>query len=334
LTTYESGDETYHPTHLAVRVTKTGRGEGRSTRASSVSTNGKNSMKRRKLDAAKSKRKSTDSGNGDAGPSRLSITALPPGPSNLSSPLSSAPVTRLPLQVLCYWITERRYYVGKVDEQVNDKFSVKFLDGYETVVSIDRLRLLELRKDDIVRCNSKTFPQGDCRLVEDYAGDERGIKVETEQEELRFIPLDLVWVSVNIVKRDWNDRLVEPRHLGLASYAGLERNAAPKLSQVFVGQTFLITANAPKAAEVDVRKQLGDTIQKQGGTVVRDYLDLLAQPENSFGSALSTENVPFLLVHEQNSKPKLLAALAAGIPCLSSNYVADAIDRVSRNQLS
>ena len=308
LTTYESGDETYLPAHPAVRAVR-GRAEARSTRASSVSTNGKISAKRRKVDV---KKKSIDRTNAEIEPLQL----VPDEPAS-------------PLMVLCYWTRERRYYIGQVDDQIDDKFKIRFLDGYHTIASIDRLRRLELRKDDIIRCNSKTYPQGDCVLVEDYNGDTRGVKVHTEQEEIRFIPLDLVWIPFNVVKRDWTDRLVEPRHLGLSSYDGLERNAAPKLSQVFVGKTFLITAHTPRPGEIDVRKQLGDIIVKQGGTVVKDYVHLLTHAENSFESAMSSEDVPFLLVHEHNSKPKLLAALAAGIPCLSSSYVADSIERVS-----
>jgi hypothetical protein len=70
--------------------------------------------------------------------------------------------------------------------------------------------------------------------------------------------------------------------------------------------------------------------RKYGGRVVDDWPKLFDRPGDGFGSKLKGNEAPFVVVHGgESQKPKVLAALAAGIPCLVSDYIDDIGRKVS-----
>ena len=319
-------DDTYQPFGPKCIKGLTGRvmpprAAGRSTRASSASTE-QRPRKRSKLKGSTGKRQPTDIGGSKAGLS---------GRDTRDASLSTAPSAHSEephqLQIMGYWKGSKQYFVGTVRRPLDGRFHVRFADGLEAEITIDQMRLFDIRPGDEIKSNERGASKKSLKVVEAYDGGDRGIKVLSGPNETTYISLKYLCVPAAIINRDWNDRLVEPRQLGLANSAELVRSG-PKTSTGLSGKIFLITIN-----EVDrdgaIRKPLEASIVAQGGRIAEDWTELFESSDDGFWSKLSTSCTPFLLVHgPEGAKPKTLAALAAGIPCLSADFISHHAQRV------
>lgn len=232
-------------------------------------------------------------------------------------------------QILGYWKTATQYFAGTIQAQVDGGFHVQFYDGAQAVLPIDKLRLFDIREGDQVRTNeTDKSKHGLCKVLAAYDGDPRGVRALID-DKISYIPLANLYIPNGIVKKEWADRLVEPAHLGLSDSVDLIRSV-PRSSAGLSGKIFLVTINV-KDSDSTIRKALETGITSQGGKIASDWPELFEDSVDGFWSKLSTKDAPFLLVHgPEGAKPKTLAALAAGIPCISADYVAHMAHRVSR----
>ena len=304
-------DYSYRPAVGAKRRLEKTRSNGRCTRASSTSTNSKHPVvKRIKLNAPKA----GSTFNGSGASKAKSVVAKPHSPT---------PTT--PLQILGYWGSLRSYFPGTVGERKGDRFHVDFADGTNKELPIDKMRLLELRKGDTVKATAHELQDsGAMDVAEMWDGITREVKVAIDGTVAGYIPLASLYIPEGTVKKHFGDRRVLPVHLGLDG-ADFPNDSASE--SLFAYKGFMITSNLRNSPAVH---DLSDMIKRHGGRVMDDWQKLFERPNDGFGSTFkASDTAPFVIVHGgEGMKPKGVAALAAGIPCLASEFIADAVEKV------
>lgn len=282
--------------------------------------------------AQRAKSKSVTTSNAEAGPSR--------GRSAASTELSAPPTmtsadTFTSLPVLAYWHGAQRYWFAGTAvgyDARSGMIRVDYADKTEADVAIDHLRLLRFSKGDQVRCDARSFPDRNFTVRMDWTNNIAGVEIvqETGVPSNRISLPDL-YVRDKIVRRDWQDRIVSPEDLGLPNTIHLATSATKK-SNSLAGKCFLLTVSGTGSATI--RREMEKSIKERGGHIVNDWPALFELPDDGFGSTLATDVAPFLIVHgNELAKPKMVAALASGIPCLASSFVEDA-SQVSSNDCS
>lgn len=266
-----------------------------------------------------------------------------------STPAMPNPGASLPpgCRVFGWWAPTKSYFPGIVNGREGDKFRVDFLDDTRMPLRVDGLRRCELRKGDLVQ--PTVFISGndydEVEVEEDWDGNPASIKIAHEGVSIGAIRLEDIHIRAKVVNKRFADRLVTPALLGNPSAAPCRSvsrlptriSASPvtitRNAGLLTGKDFLITMSGPHQASYD---DLRDKILTHGGTVIDDWIKLFDMPEDGFGSTFQVNQTPFLLVHGNKAimKPKMMAALAKGIPCLAVEYIEAVIQRVSSGLLT
>ncbi|RSH90119.1 hypothetical protein EHS25_001452 [Saitozyma podzolica] len=263
---------------------------------------------------ARKSRLSTETTDLSAAPTTSSKT--PPGPGVL---------------VLARWAQNKAYYFGRISARVGDQFDVSFLDRTAAMVALDELRMCDLRRGDVLYYYKKQF-RGDWRVVDEGVPLEDEIKVSNGGKEARLKIRDLRIAETN-VKRDFDDRRFaadDPRlppatDHGEAQEETVEsseqgKSPAETLSRVLEGKVFLVTAT-----ERTPHHDTDERIRAHGGVVNSSWQAIVDLPHGAFGSKLKRGPTPFVVFDGSPVKmmPKVMVALAAGIPIVSSQFVED-----------
>jgi hypothetical protein len=219
---------------------------------------------------------------------------------------------------------------------VGSKFLVNFVDGHHKLLALDQMRLFELRKGDAVFSNGDLRHEVNMQAVEAWHGDTRGVQVTIGDKIAGHIPLAALWMKKKTIEEHFDTRRILPKHLGLsaAEFEPQDDSSNAKVSReslCLAGRSFLITSGSSSGnTSVNIQSEIGSMARKYGGRVVDDWPKLFDRPGDGFGSKLKGNEAPFVVVHGgESQKPKVLAALAAGIPCLVSDYIDDIGRKVS-----
>ena len=317
-------DYTYRPVPktngTASKPTRSKATKLRATRASSASTTGRESA-----------RKKVKVGEPNATPSRSGFRSKREHPVTPSSPLTELPSTPRRLRVWGWWAPSKAWFPGTVTSQHDDKFHVAFDDGTSRKLTIDRLRRLELRTGDQIKAEA-SVGKGLLDVAEDW-NDENTTVVQVKEDGQSIGPVAVVEVCVpdKVVKERFEDRRVVPSDLGLVAdnkpMTSRERSPV-KAGDIFAGKVFLLTTSG--TATMKDQEALARKIRKHGGKVEDDWTKLFDIPSHGFGSTLSSKVAPFLVtIGGEGFKAKSLASLVTGIPCLASAFIDAAIDKVS-----
>lgn len=259
-----------------------------------------------------------------------------------TSSLTSLPATSqtFGLRVFGWWASTKAYYPGVISASDGSRFRVDFLDGTYGYATLDRLRLCLLRVGDLIKPTDEINGQKytELEVEEDWKGGDAPIKVAMKGESVGIIHLKNLYIRQAAVNKSFGDRLVSANLLGdLPPPSSSRRTASPvktsRPSNVFAGKVFLITSATGESRQTS-QDDLRDEIVSHGGRVEDDWRNLLDLPEDGFGSTLHNRDTPFLLAQGNMTimKPKLMAALAKGIPCIAPEYVGAAVQRVSAYQ--
>ena len=251
---------------------------------------------------------------------KTSVTSLP----------SLAPSAGLP--VFAWWGHDRSYYPGVVAGSRDDKIHVKFLDGDEASMSVDRLRRCELHKGDLVRpkvpIDGRNYKE--VELEKDWDGAEAPLKVAFEGKSIGVVPLKKISIRQFIVNATFGDRLIHPGILGIAPRPRATTSPIKGFDKpgALSGSVFLLSSASGTHQKVE--DDLSGRITRNGGRVINDWTDLFNLPQDGFGSALRKTQIPFVLALGDKAvmSAKTMAALAKGIPCLAAEYIEEAIRRV------
>ena len=241
------------------------------------------------------------------------------------------PAPKLPERpwVLACWYPN--WFIGRVRGISQGKYDVDYEDGTHSLVAVDRVRKGILEIGDKIK--SEDHKGEEFTVVEEWNGDERGIKVKGQT---KLLQLSRVYIRQAVIKADFFNRVVTPQDLGIdykppiAPKPSMNTSTKPitTTSDIFVGKTFFITStSSASAANKNNQKDAAAQITRNGGKFVEKWYDLFDLPQSGFGSTLASTSAPFLIQETSQASltPKALVSLAKGIPCLSMAYVEDVI---------
>ncbi len=270
------------------------------------------------------------------------------------STMSKVDATR----VFAIWDQNHLWYSGVVHERLGDNtYNIKFDDGFESVVTIDNMRVNQLRAGDLVRINKKAK---DFKIVKvNYRTNTVQVDIGGEREELQISDLS---VSTKIITSTWQDRTIDSRTVlpvireivtkptpspsrSAASFPSLSlKGSRPQhkfLQKVGLVVTLSGNNTNDKTKDGRSRSDVMIAVRESGGVVVDDLFKYLKMDfsYSQKGCVIQSGNVRwigepkelqrlFLLADDCNSKPKYLMALALGIPCLSIDWLYSCIDAV------
>jgi hypothetical protein len=231
--------------------------------------------------------------------------------------------------VLACWYPN--WFIGRVRGISQGKYDVDYEDGTHSLVAIDRVRKGVLEIGDKVK--SEDHKGEEFTVIEEWKGDERGIKVKGQSQRLK---LSRVYIRQGVIKADFQNRIITPQDLGFdykppAAPRSLMNNSTKSISttsDIFAGKIFFITStSSASAANKNNQKDAATQIVRNGGKFVEKWYDLFDLPQSGFGSTLASTSAPFLIQETSQASltPKALVSLAKGIPCLSMTYIEDVI---------
>ncbi|WOO77544.1 uncharacterized protein LOC62_01G001118 [Vanrija pseudolonga] len=245
----------------------------------------------------------------------------PPAPRTAAAdtpPVNAAP--EAPLRVLGFWPTTGVYYAGTVVGRNTKGFRIKFDDGYHGSVPADLIRHLRLHKGEPVYDGAKANEV--LYIADGFDGEGDKIQVKDARGKPRVIKTSRLVVQSNDISTGFGDRVVLESLLDERFPANALRSSTSlRSASRFEGMVFLLTGtDNSMPTEVLQRK-----IETQGGTVESRWEALFSISED--GYELATRSAPFVL--QLGSKaimtPKVMSALAAGVPLLAARYVDDTI---------
>ena len=270
------------------------------------------------------------------------------------------PITR----VFARWARDRAYYPGTIKAQ-NGKRVVVFYDDDQTAeVDGNHLRRCELKVGDavmdlscrpfkdvrVVGC-SKHILKKDDEIQVSGSGKEYSLRVfqikmrekhlaqmDDRQVESTELAVDAIWIQP------------APRAVnGLKAATPVHRSASTSIqsspsrcdrrdTDLFGGLGFLITS--PSQNEEQRKRKVAKRILANGGSCANEIWDFYEKPTMNDLSRgweairLKSESnglrgVFLIVIGTPTLTPKYLMALALGVPCLSANFVDEAITSVS-----
>lgn len=275
---------------------------------------------------SKSTRKAAKTKEPEAGPSRPRATASASRtvrtPSAVPTPVPTQQDSEEePLRVLALWTKTRDYYIGTVTARNKTGYRVSFDDGLNRTVPVDRMRLLDIRKGEKIWCGEKQYI-----VDEDFTGNGEIFAFDLKKNPFSIQTKQLA-ISQSDIDKNYGDRLVPlielesrfPTVTASGKRGSLTSVAPEDPCTEFEGKVFLITG--------DVKDSYKTKIEAHGGVVVPDWESVFTLTGDSY--ELSAEGVPFLIQNAEpgtTMTPKVMAALAAGMPILSSAYIDAAIE--------
>ncbi|KAK2466851.1 hypothetical protein APHAL10511_001109 [Amanita phalloides] len=254
-----------------------------------------------------------------------------------------------PTRVFALWRQDGHFYSGTVHMlQPDNRFRVKFDDETEAVVSLEQMRLCELRAGDDVLLPNRTRSSKVIRFSK--AGD-KVVTVETD-EDAEDVEMKSLRIASRTIKSAWKDRHVTVENVvpevqpikvgGSPAPSGISLASAQSnksMRRKFLSKIgFVVSLSAGNANWERDKELLISTIRNNGGVVLDDWSSVvrmegkhthhnnrwvLDRDEVQWGGK-DVERV-FLLADDSSQKPKFLMAIGLGIPCLSMNWLHDSI---------
>lgn len=233
-------------------------------------------------------------------------------------PVDAAPA--VPLRVLGFWPTTGVYYAGTVVGRNTKGFRIKFDDGYHGSVPADLIRHLRLHKGEPVYDGAKANEV--LYIADGFDGEGDKIQVRDARGKPRVIKTSRLVVQSNDISTGFGDRVVLESVLDERFPANVLRSSTSlRSASRFEGMVFLLTGTDNAMPTEALQRR----IEAQGGTVESRWEALFSISED--GYELATRSAPFVL--QLGSKavmtPKVMSAIAAGVPLLAARYVDDAI---------
>lgn len=255
-------------------------------------------------------------------------------------------------RVFALWIQDGHYYPGTVHSTDNQqRYNIKFDDGTESWVTIDDMRVCELRVGDDVLHDDRNRPSA-ITNVDDLKDGTVEILVDDQAEAKHISELRIAHKTVMF---SWNDRRMTPQTVS-TTVKPVKKEVSPspsKMSMVsmpsvrgirkklFSRTALVVTLAAGKGGKE--KESLMNAVKSSGGFVIDDLNTIIkmdgrhAAQDNRWtirkADAKWIGNAEigrlFLLADDANQKPKFLIALALGIPCLSTNWLEDSVECVS-----
>ncbi|WRT65170.1 uncharacterized protein IL334_002113 [Kwoniella shivajii] len=256
-----------------------------------------------------------------------------------------------------------RYYPG-LATWTGKSYKIDFDDGERrTGVKAAQMRQLVFVKGDRLEASTNSSLPERFIVSEDWDGNTAGVRCRSEQGgKLGRVQFNLFGINAKFIHSKFGDRLFEDTHHqqiptnisglignrligisrraseprspvkrsnGYASPALSRRSATPtrKTSDRLKGTLFILTRGLP-----DAQQQLSAKIRSQGGKTTTSWEELFDRSSpGECGFAKNLAGTPFLILLGEGVEgtimtPKVMTALAKGIPCLSAKFVADVVD--------
>ncbi|KAF8643815.1 hypothetical protein AX16_008833 [Volvariella volvacea WC 439] len=247
-----------------------------------------------------------------------------------------------PTRVFALWRADSHYYPGVVHSiQGPSSYDIRFDDGATAIVKIDHLRLGELREGDDVLV-AQTDHSSKVTSVSGE-GENQIITVSLDDEPVT-VPLVSIKVASKTIMHAWKDRILTPDLITpvmvkqtLTPSKELSTTFPPTRSsrKILAGVGLVVTLGAGN----EDREELLAGIKSGGGIVIDEWSSVInmkgkysrkqtqwvIEKSEVKWTGKDTIQRVFLLADEASFKPKFLTALALGIPCLSTEWLEDAI---------
>jgi len=270
------------------------------------------------------------------------------------------PVTR----VFARWARDRAYYPGTIKGQIGKRVTVFYDDDQTAEVDENHLRRCELKVGDavmdlscrpfkdvrVVNCGDGILRKDDeiqvCGAGKEYAlrvfqikmREKHLAQMDDRKAESNELAVDAVWTqpaprAVNGLKA-----VTPVRRSASTSVQSSPSRCDRRDTDLFGGLGFLITS--PSQNEEQRKRKVAKRILANGGTCANEIWDFYEKPTMSDLSRgweairLKSESsqlrgVFLIVIGTPTLTPKYLMALALGVPCLSANFVDEAITTVS-----
>ena len=237
-----------------------------------------------------------------------------------------------------------RYFLGRPTKRIGDLYHFIFLDEEETSVDLHHMRFGSLRVDDVFRHQEVVYGKGGPRLAQVFDG---GDTIYVTDGGIRDLPAAEIWLNVTDIKKHFNDRRVS--HEDLSAVKVEPANGAQTVASRVMNHSSRQGVPPPsKAKQVSAHSTIleglvflttsadvtdfhtGAIIAANGGELVNEWQALFEPAPDHFGSTFGIESgkTVFLVTAKPTPTPKLMIALAKGVPCLSHTFVRDAVELV------
>ncbi|WWC59038.1 uncharacterized protein I303_101584 [Kwoniella dejecticola CBS 10117] len=290
---------------------------------------------------------STKKGNQSKPNARVARLSPSVSISNVSEPVLPTPETFAVLAAFFH-----RYYPGEA-VWTGKAYNVSFYDGEQKKnVKAESMRQLVLKKGDSLEGVESRLP-AKFEVARDWDGHADGVKCITEKgESLGRVSLKDFGISNKVIHSTFQDRLFEDPHSSnaVARRQSLPRSPTKKggllydspskvgrmgrsttptrpLSEKLKGMLFLLTKSTSEDQAI-----LSLAIRQNGGTTALNWQDLFDRNSpGECGFEKDLDGTPFLILLGEGREgavitPKVMVALAKGIPCLSARFIEDISD--------
>ncbi|KAF9484732.1 hypothetical protein BDN70DRAFT_872278 [Pholiota conissans] len=250
-------------------------------------------------------------------------------------------------RVFALWTQDGHYYPGTVHSTDNHLlYNIKFDDQTEAWVSIDDIRICDLRIGDDVLFGNRARPakitnvdglkDGFVRIGDDGKIEEKAVS------ELRIAHKTILFT--------WADRKVTPQTISTTvkpvrkqpspspsklSMVGVPTDKRGSRKKVLPNTGLIITLSAHNQSPKKERENVLNAVNDSGGFLIEDMKDVIKMEGKLSASnnrwTITKSEVKwigntamhrlFLVADDYNQKPKYLMAIALGIPCLSTSWL-------------
>ncbi|WWC87313.1 uncharacterized protein L201_002202 [Kwoniella dendrophila CBS 6074] len=293
------------------------------------------------------------------------VARLTPSFPNTPIADSSDDAEVVPVLAACY----TRYYPGKA-KWTGKGYRVEFEDGEKkNNVKPDTMRKLVLRQGDQLEASTDSKYPAKFEVSADWDGNSAGVKCRSlEGLKLGRIKLHLFGISNKYIHSNFGDRLFEDSHTarstnghgsagpvtdraaifpsrasvprspvkranGYGSPSVSRRSLSPTrvTSNHLKGMIFLLTRGLPTN-----QNEISHSIRSQGGKIVSTWEEMFdTSSPGECGFIRNLAGAPFLVLMGDGRDgtimtPKVMVALAKGIPCLSAKYIEDTVEQNKR----
>ena len=292
-----------------------------------------------------------------AGPKRTKRSnATPTTRSRLRSAVSST-MSRVAgghaTRVFALWKQDGHYYSGVIHSiEVGDKYKVIFDDGTTSAVNIDQMRRGDLQVGDDVLVGNNTRGS---KVVSVNRLADNLVTINLDDNLVDFEIRD-IRIAQKTIAYTWKDRVLSAETI-VATVKSTKLSPSPsKLSvtsvpavrgyrkKVLAKTGLIITLSATNGNWEKEKEDVMNGVKNSGGFVIDDLSTVVRMEghhsmsnnrwiiEKADAHWIGSDEIErlFLLADDPNQKPKFLIALALGIPCLSTTWLRDSVDCVSK----
>ncbi|KAG6917953.1 hypothetical protein DXG01_017137 [Tephrocybe rancida] len=254
-------------------------------------------------------------------------------------------------RVFALWKSDGCYYSGTIYTDCGDGvYEVAFDDGSNACVSIDQMRLLDLRVNDdvIIPRKMRSFKVA----AIDKLDTSQVVDVHVD-DNIQEIPLARVKIAAKTIGVAWQDRTLthhtispiigpDPVKASPAPSALSSTNVPlrrPGRGHLFEKTAFVVSVSSNDGNWEKQRENLMSAIRNNGGVIVNDWSEVInmegtysehnnrwviEKREAKWAGTNGIERI-FLVADHPSLKPKFLVALALGIPCLKVGWLHDTV---------